>query len=268
MASSNRKRAIVIWILLAAAALTTVGVTAFWYLPPRQGAVAYLKIPRDQSSLFIKAANPSNEQYRQRKINYRMLLESPLVLESALQQQDIANLDVVRRHETPNEWLSDTLEISFPQDGEIMEVFLPCPLADADQCTELLNAVIQAYSDKVLLQERIEQAAAASDFRKSIADLEDELREELKTLIGLEKAAISTDEIAKRTLLKDDCRTKRKLLQRMKRTALRLQQEETRAINAERRGDSRPGAVSIIQKAVWAIDPPQGISRPRPDEYD
>lgn len=62
--------------------------------------------------------------------------------------------------------------------------------------------MIQPYSDKVLLWDRIEQAAAAADLRTSITDLEDDLRKELKTLFNLRRSAITPDEMVQRALLK------------------------------------------------------------------
>lgn len=46
-----------------------------------------------------------------------------------MQKQDIEILNTVRRHDMPLEWRSDVLELSFPDDGEIMEiVFRICVL--------------------------------------------------------------------------------------------------------------------------------------------
>jgi hypothetical protein len=138
-------------VLLAICAIG--GIMAWWSLAPQSGASSYLKIPRERSSLVIDPLPVTDEEYRQRRNNHMGLMASPLVLDAAIHQQDIAELDLIRRHQDPVAWLIDTLQISFPGDGEILEVTLPAGKSDADAAIKVVDAVTRSYFDKVLLQE-------------------------------------------------------------------------------------------------------------------
>jgi hypothetical protein len=98
-------------------------------------------------------------------MNHLTLLKSPLVLQAALAKQDIADLDAVR-HQNGDEllWLMNDLKVSFPGDGEILEIRYEGE-EDALQMEKIVKAVVQAYIDRVLFQDKLLSFSTQEDLK-------------------------------------------------------------------------------------------------------
>src|SRR5690606_10767959 len=92
--------------------------------PKTSQDTAYLKAKSKIENVFETTTDRLMPQEIERQaMNHLALLKSPLVLDAALQQQNIANLDAVRNHKGEEMlWLLDELRVTFPGDGEILEV--------------------------------------------------------------------------------------------------------------------------------------------------
>lgn len=181
--------AILMGLLVGAGAATAL----WWSFPAKSTVTAYLKVrSKVGSDIFKGQSEQLNAQDVQRQaMNHLTLLKSPLVLDAVLQQQDIANLDAVRAHAGQEiNWLTDELRVTFPGDGEILEVRYEGE-EDPDQIVKVVDAVVKAYQDKVLLQDRLLAASTQADLKQVLADTKKRLETRLNQLKE-QQAALGT----------------------------------------------------------------------------
>lgn len=162
-----------------------------WAFPQTSQVTAYLKVKSKSGNEVFETSSErlSAQDIERQAMNHLALLKSPLVLDAALQQQDIANLDAVRAHAGEEMlWLLDELRVTFPGDGEILEVRYEGD-EDPAQMVMVIDAVVKAYQEKVLLQDRLKIASTQSDLKTVLADTETRLEGQLKDLKAKDEAA-------------------------------------------------------------------------------
>jgi hypothetical protein len=89
-------------------------------------------------------------------MNSLALVTSSEVIEAALASPGVANLQAVKQQADAAAWLADRLRVSFPGEGEILELRLEGEGSGAAEDQKLLNAVIDAYKSAM---ERAKQVA-------------------------------------------------------------------------------------------------------------
>jgi capsular exopolysaccharide synthesis family protein len=158
--------------------------------PKTSQVTAYLKVKSKIENVFETTTDRLMPQEIERQaMNHLALLKSPLVLDAALQDQDIANLDAVRAHKGQEMlWLLDELRVTFPGDGEILEVRYEGD-EDPDQMVMVIDAVVKAYQEKVLLQDRLQVASTQSDLKTVLAETKARLEGQLRDLEARQKSA-------------------------------------------------------------------------------
>jgi capsular exopolysaccharide synthesis family protein len=167
--------------LLAGAAAA---VLLLWLFPQTSRITAYLKVKSQSSGKVFETQieRLSPHEVERQAMNHLALLMSPLVLDAALQDQRIAGLDAVRSHAGQELlWLQEDLRVSFPGDGEILEVNYEGE-EDPDQMKAVVDGVVKAYQDKVLLQERVMAASTQADLKIVLTDAKKRLEAQLNAL--------------------------------------------------------------------------------------
>ncbi|HEX6963540.1 MAG TPA: hypothetical protein VF175_16855, partial [Lacipirellula sp.] len=149
---------------------------------------AYLRVNSKTGSEWSASQDRLTPQEIERQaMNHLALLKSQMVLEAALAKREINSLDAVQAHKGEELlWLMSDLRVSFPGDGEILEVRYDGE-EDYDQMKKIVDAVVQAYKDKVLYQDRIMSAATRSDLEAVARSTQERLqnkREELKEMMA------------------------------------------------------------------------------------
>lgn len=255
MAVNSRAGGAGMWSLVAIVLLAGAGGgVAWWYFAPSPRVTSYLKVARYPQSYIFEQPSITEAEYRRRQGNHLALITSPLVLDAVLQQQDIANLDLVSQHGDPLAWLADSLQVSFPSDGEIMEIALPCAESDSGQAIKIVDAVTRAYFDKVLLQDRLQDAAAQADFRVVLKELDDRIKADIETLNSLKTTTAKPSENASVRLLENDCDANLELRRDLKVKELKLALQKNIDERNERNGGVGPGEVVIMQKATFVAE--------------
>jgi hypothetical protein len=232
-------------------ALVVAAIAFAWISAANRGQVTtYLKIPRYSGSIIDDAGLEPWEEYRRRRDDYKTLIVSPLVIDAALQQQEIASLDVPRGHESSLEWLINAITVDFPSDGEIMQVSIASPRRDADQSVKILDAVVKAFQEKVLLQQRLVKASHQADFRSAVGDVKQRLDAQLKDLHKLQQADPPANQ-TEISLLEDRCKLEGKLLAELELKLLKCDLLNNLDERAERQGGPARNDVQILQRATY-----------------
>jgi len=177
-------------VLLAAAAA---GVAYVVVPPAKYTAKAMLRVATETPRILVKTAeNESNFATFQR--TQLAMMRSRIVLEEALKQPEVAKLPVVREQIDPAEWLDKELQIEFAQGSEILRVTMSH--ADAKVPSTLVNAVVQAYYDLVVLADEERRGKRALDLKVSWTRYQENLRNKREDLKLASMAAGSDDKQA------------------------------------------------------------------------
>lgn len=141
--------ALVLGLLLAA----VIG-PAIWFLfGARYTASAFLRVSAlEQALVFPTQETEHQTEFEIFKATQQQLLSSRFVLNAATRDPEIANLPSVRAEKDEVGWLAEELRVHYPGDAEIMEVSLQG--TNPREVETLVNAVVDAYLRKVVVQER------------------------------------------------------------------------------------------------------------------
>jgi succinoglycan biosynthesis transport protein ExoP len=172
--------AILMGLLIGVAAMGLL----WWLFPSMSQVTAYLKVKSRPGEVFeaTTSARLSAPEIQRAAMNHLTLLKSPLVLGAALTKQDIADLDAVRNQDGEELlWLTDELRVSFPGDGEILEIRYEGE-EDAVQMEKVVEAVVKAYQDKVLFQDKLLAVATQDDLRRVLKSTKEQLQADLTKL--------------------------------------------------------------------------------------
>ncbi len=153
------------------------------YLFPETNQVtAYLKVKSKSGNSVFEPEHLSPQEIERQAMNHLALLRSQLVLDAALQDQKIAQLDAVRAHKGEELlWLVGNLRVSFPGDGEILEVRYEGK-ENPDQMVKVVNAVVAAYKDKVLYQDRVLSTTTRDGLAKVFQTTQTRLKAQMQKL--------------------------------------------------------------------------------------
>lgn len=111
---------------------------------------------------------------------------SPLVIEAALAQPDVASLSVFRGSTDKTGWVRDRLVVGFPGGGDVMEIAIVDPEAPEKDLLAIANAISKAYYDEVIFRKMSERALPLQVLRTSLRKLSDQVRDKLEVLRQLE----------------------------------------------------------------------------------
>lgn len=218
---SERKRSggvlkAILIVLLLSAIVAATGFGIWLATRDNTTVTAYLRVPRVTSEFYFDAP-PTLEEHRLRLRYHEALLLSPLVVEAALSHQEIIELDSVRQQRDPRAWITENCEISSPGDYEIIEVKLHCNGSRPDDCMKVVDAIVKAYQDKVLFEERIQSAAREASLRTAHKAFNEEIAGMLTRLLQMESEASTPAEKAKAAMLEDECEAARAINLRLQR---------------------------------------------------
>ncbi len=147
---------------------------------PQYTATAVLRIAAAQDRILFDTADTAGQDFALYKNTQAQMLASDFVLIAALRRPEVAELPVLREEEDTVRWLGRELSVSFPGDGEIMEVRMTGE--DPDALAALVNAVVTAYMEEVVHVERNQRRARLEELNEVHADKENELRQKLNAL--------------------------------------------------------------------------------------
>ncbi len=158
--------------------LFAIGAFASWnsYVP-RYSASAYLRIDADDRPLIFKTADESlgrGTDFRLYKSTHQQLLTTPFVLNAALRDTQLSSLVEISSQEDVIGWLQANLKVSFPGEGEIMQVSMQTPSPTA--CVQIVNGVVEAFMKEVVMSERTDRLNRLNSLERVYGEAESKLR--------------------------------------------------------------------------------------------
>jgi capsular exopolysaccharide synthesis family protein len=176
------------WLLASLMGLligSTVAALLMWMFPESSRITSYLEVKTEDT-----ASNPfadgkrmqSPQEVARQAQTHLALIRSPMVLEKALQKEDIATLDAVQYHKGEEVlWLLNELKVAFASDSPILEVRYEGD-EDPEDMKKVIDAVVQSYKENVLMQDRLTTSTTRDDLKLVLAQVKRDLEKKLSDL--------------------------------------------------------------------------------------
>ena len=149
----------------------------WWLFPESSSVTSYLRVKAvEPETIFDQKRVINPKEYEIFQQTQLALFKSHFVLNAALSRSEISQLDAVVKEEPfALSWLSDELRVSFPGEGEIMEVRFDGE-EDPEELVKIVDAVVDAYTNEVINKENIR----SSETRESMEKLHKQQQKELE----------------------------------------------------------------------------------------
>src|SRR6476660_4062645 len=167
-----------------------VGGFIFWLVKPQTAsATALFEVRRDVPSLAgNQPGQPGSDQdFEILKKTQLALLKSKFLLTFALRDPGIASLPVFAGVRDPEEWLQDHLDLSYPENGEILAISLQGPASQANDLALIVDAVAEAYKREVLGNEKDRKLKQHDMLERSVQSLNAEIKRKYEDYIDIAK---------------------------------------------------------------------------------
>lgn len=171
------------WLLATPLALVVGAVTfavAWLLLPaPPHTARSLLHIAADQPRVLFKTSEyrPDANAFRQTQL---ALVKSRLVLNAALRQPKVADLNTIRKQDDPISWLEKELKVSYASSPEILSVALSGD--PPDELKIIVDAVVAAYLHEIVNKEQIKRQARLDQLEKISTKYQESLRQKRQAI--------------------------------------------------------------------------------------
>jgi polysaccharide biosynthesis transport protein len=171
------------------------------------------------------------------------LLKSKLVLDSALRNPSVRGLSVFASSTDPVEWLQDNLEVGFAGNSEILSITLRGPKAQAQELTQIVDAVAAAYKKEVIDSERSRQLAQRDQMERSLNNLSAELKRKYEDYLDIAKGMGREDASGSDIELQ----LAAKQLDRIDAELMQLEREQWKLATTEEAKDSKSSAANSVR---------------------
>jgi capsular exopolysaccharide synthesis family protein len=180
------------WVLALTVGLLlgALAATAAWFLrPAKYTTFALVKVASEQPQLLPQERVVNDQElYRQTQA---ALLKSPKVLKTALQQEKVLPLSLLREESDVVGWLDSALTVETIRNTELLKVSLSGQ--DPNEVAVLVNAILQAYLQEVVNKEQRQRLERLNDLTRVCSESEEKLRKQRKKLQGVAESLKASD---------------------------------------------------------------------------
>jgi hypothetical protein len=116
--------------------------------PSRVVATALFEIPDGNGcfdDVFPRISQADDLDFEARKELQTVIAKSTAVLAAAIRDPSVSSTNLISEQTDPVGWLQRRLQVSFPIDGELLEIALPGRETEAKELTLIVNAIATAY---------------------------------------------------------------------------------------------------------------------------
>jgi hypothetical protein len=166
-----------------------------WFLwPSRAVATALFRVARENPVVLKNESSPwrDEREFEVIKKTQIALLNSEFVLTAAVRDPDISSLSIFASVEDPVKWIQEHLDVSYPEDGEILEIKLAGPQDRADDLVHLVDAVVRAYQKEVIDRDRQRELSQRDLVARNLKNVKEEIARKSDELddIGVEASTL------------------------------------------------------------------------------
>lgn len=171
--------------VLIGAPLALFAAAAAWiFVPAYYTSFVLLKVASTEPRLVFKKAETEQnfDTYRQTQM---AMIQSRFVLNAALRQPGISDLETIRTKAYPLEWLQDSIAVDTYNSPEILKISLAG--GNAEDITKIVNAVKDAYLDEVVLADRKQRITLLNELERTYNETEEKVRQKEQRVESLAK---------------------------------------------------------------------------------
>ncbi|MFT5323521.1 MAG: succinoglycan biosynthesis transport protein ExoP [Planctomycetaceae bacterium] len=171
--------------VLIAIPLALVATAAAWmFVPAYYTSFVLLKVASTEPRLVFKKAETEQnfDTYRQTQM---AMIQSRFVLNAALRQPGISDLETVRTKAYPLEWLENNIAVGTYNSPEILKISLTG--GNPEDITKIVNAVKDAYLDEVVLADRKQRITRLNELERIHSETEEKVRQKEQRVESLAK---------------------------------------------------------------------------------
>ena len=167
------------WLIavVAAVPLSVIAACAVWFFQAQAyTATAILRLASTENTLLFETAGKSNSNsFDLYKRTQRQWMKSRFVFTRALRDTgDLAQISVLRKLPDPVDWLEANLNVTFPDESEVMHVSLAGESPEG--LDRLVNAVVKAYFDEIVTEEKEQKRERLNGLELAYKSADAELR--------------------------------------------------------------------------------------------
>jgi succinoglycan biosynthesis transport protein ExoP len=169
------------WILALGMGLVAavVAAVALWILfPESSSAVALFQVSSEAPKLVFDNANETTK-FDVLQNTQLALLKSDFVLSAAIRSPAVSSLSILAAESEPVKWLTDNLQVDFPNRSEILRISLSGDGLPED-LRQLVDAVADAYLNEVVYKERQRRLTARDALANALKTITDELTRKME----------------------------------------------------------------------------------------
>jgi hypothetical protein len=168
-----------------------------WFVQPnRVVATALFQVDSKKTLSLDKNAPRSldEREFEVLKNTQLALLKSNFVLTSAIRPPGIASLPVLQGKPDPVAWLQENLDLSFPQNGEILSISLGGTESQGGDLALLVNAVAKAYHEEVIEKERARRLNDRDLLARNLEQLNSNIHRKMDDYLDISREAGRLDD--------------------------------------------------------------------------
>ena len=182
------------WVAAAVLLLLLVSAAVTWLAWPKGvTATALFEVRQFETSITSDDYRTREKEFEIIKATQIALLKSKFLLTAALRDPGVASLSVFAGLDDPEAWLQDHLEVSYPQDGEILAISLSGPKSQAADLCRAVDAIARAYNIEVLAKEKGRRLLYRDMLERSLQNLNAEIKRKYEDYFELGKALGKSD---------------------------------------------------------------------------
>jgi succinoglycan biosynthesis transport protein ExoP len=165
------------------------GAIAWLVWPKTVTATALFEVRQGEETLtgYPRVQMHSEGEFEILKKTQIALLKSKFLLTSALRDPGVASLSVFAGVRNPEEWLQDHVNVSFPENGEVLAISLSGPESQAHDLSVIVDAVAGAYNKEVIGKEKSRRLNVRDMMERTLQNLNGDIKRKLEDYLDIAK---------------------------------------------------------------------------------
>ncbi len=146
-----------------------------WFMVPQNWEVqSLIKVAWSEPDANMERPRPVDPKAAEKfRLNQPVMVKNPLVLRTARSKPGISQLPMIRDEVDQILWLQENLLVNYYQDSEVMYIRMRDDYPD--QMVKIVNAVTDAYIDKVVDQENIKKRVERENLQSRLNNLNQDI---------------------------------------------------------------------------------------------
>lgn len=137
----------ILFLVLGTLAAAACGTAAWYLVPAKYTTFSMVRIYQNPNQVLGRSGEGGYTQFGTYVKTQATIIKSPTVINIALANPEISQLDMIRKQEDPVAWLAEEIKVETSETNEIVKIALTGE--DPQEVTQVVNAITYAYMEWV-----------------------------------------------------------------------------------------------------------------------